>query len=33
MEPEDLSPYTQQPATGSYPEPYESSPDPYTLFP
>jgi hypothetical protein len=33
MEPEGLSPCSQQPATGTYPEPDESSPHPPTLFP
>jgi hypothetical protein len=33
MEPEGSLPYSQQPATGSYPEPDESSPHLPTLFP
>jgi len=32
MEPEGSLPCSQQPATGLYPEPVESSPHPLTLF-
>jgi hypothetical protein len=32
MEHEGLSPCSQEPATGPYPEPAESNPHPYTLF-
>jgi hypothetical protein len=33
MEPEGSLPFTQQPITGPYPDPYESSPHFSTLFP
>jgi hypothetical protein len=33
MEPEGSLPYSQQPATGPYPEPDESTPHPPTSFP
>jgi hypothetical protein len=33
MEPEGSLPYSQEPATYSYPEPSESNPHPQTLFP
>jgi hypothetical protein len=32
MEPESSLPYSQRPATGPYPEPDASSPQPPTLF-